>query len=360
MVEYSYTFSAAGNIRPDVRAPMFIVAANDTPLLATLGQRPVAAKNFSWFLEDLPNPTELASPEAEATVTVGGTGARPTYTGVVTKHTLDFNVTETMRSTEQYSVTDEYYYKAQKAGLALAKLFEADLHWSEYSAYNATGSTPGLVGVIPWLCESGALRHSGAASGSIGGNTVTSTYFSTWRDCKKIDNAVMTESTFNTTIGNAWAQGCSIPDVIGFCGADVKRRLSNFNLIFNTGATSSAHDVSITRTVQREMKTRQISVDHFDTDFGMVSVVLDRYMNSSFSYTATGQATSSDNFLAGGDDTIFFIDPAYFRRAVLRPFMRKDLAPSDDSQRGYVVAELGLEVGNPKAGFGLSRTDGAT
>lgn len=358
MVEYTYTFHEANNIRPDVRPEMFLIAANDTPLLATLGDRPVDAKIFTWQMEDLANPTSVKSPEAESTVTASSvTGGRPQMSGLITKYSEDFNVSNTLRSVSQYGVDDEYYYKAQKVALKLAKEFEVLLHWGTHAAYDTTTSAPGTVGVIKWLLETGALRSSGAASGTVGLNTVPAAYFSVWRDCKKQNTSVLTEDLFNQTIGQAWSIGTSISDLIGFCGADVKRRLSNFNLVYNTGATTSAHTVSINRTHQAEMKRRQVSMDFYESDFGAFGVVLDRYMNSSFSLTATGQATTADNFVAGGDDSIFFIDPAYWAKAVLRPLGLMHLAPTDDSKKGYVVGEMGLECGNPKAGFGISQTD---
>lgn len=358
MVEYSYGFHSAGNIKDDVRPEMFIVAANDCPLLATLPTRPVGAKLFEWFVDTLPNPTSVAAAEAEATVTTGATGTRPRWANVVTKYTEDFFVTNTLRAVDQHMVTDEYYYKAQKAALALAKRFDTLLHWGTYVAYGSAASVPRSVGIIPWLQELGMGRAQSASTTVVGPNTISSTYYPYWKDCYK-DSTALSEGVFQAGLATAYNLGTSISDCIGFCGATVKNRLSNFQMVYNTTATTSAHDVSVNRTMQKEMKTRQVAMDYYDSDFGTFGIVIDRRMTASFSFTTTTQTTSINKFVSGGDDTIFFIDPAYFSKAVLRDFGRMDLAPTDDSQRGYVVAEMGLEVGNPLAGFGFSRTDNA-
>lgn len=370
--EYNYTFYNANNVKDDVRDSFFVVSPNDTPLLAMLEVRPVYSKVFEWLMEDIAQPTSKRSGEAEGAINATEiTGTRPRVLGVIQKLTNTFGVTETDRATQKYGLADEYFYKAQKAFLLLAKDFETSLHWGQYNAFDGGTTTTDteMAGLIQWLALTGAHRDQGDSSATIAGNSsFPSTYFSTWHDCVAKSTGILSEDTFNSRIQAAWEIGTSISDCVGLCGGDVKRRISQFNLVYNQGGGNINTGVgtelyeSINRTMQKEMKTRQVSMDYYESDFGAFPILLDRYMNSNFSYD-TGEggtsATSSDDFIVGGDDTIVFFDPSYFRLATLRPFQTIDLAKTLDAQTGYVVAELGLEVGNPKAGFGISRVDNA-
>lgn len=364
-VERTYSFYAAGNIKDDVRDSLFMVSPNDTPLLAMLGRRKVRSKVFDWLLDDLPRPTTTGDPEPEASLGAQITGQRLRMIGHIEKESRYWQVSRSQMEVDQYAVANEYEYKAQKAFLYLAKLFEAKLLWQTHAAYGSDAAEPAMHGIIPWLCKSGAARDAGDTSVAIGPNSspaLADEYFSTWYDCF-VNSTVLGESLFNERIQAAWEVGTDINSVFGLCGGAVKRRLSDFNLVYNQGTANDTElSESINRTMQKEIKSRQVSMDRYDSDFGAFNIVLHRDMNANFSFDAGlggTSGTTTDDLQAGGDDTVVFMDPAFFHIAEFRDFEQHDLAPTDDSIKGYVVAEMGVEVGNPKGGFGISRVDNA-
>jgi hypothetical protein len=311
-------------------------------------------------MEDLPNPTSAAAGLNETSIGSQLTSTLPRLNQITKRLSRYFEVTLTAMHADQYALSGtQYAYKAQKAFLALAKQFETDLIWSAYTAYDSAGAARSFGGLIPWLMTLGEARSVGDSTASYAGNSaIPDEYFSQWYDCQ-LNNTVLTEEVWNTQLQSAYQNGVDISSCIAICGGPTKRRISKFNLQIQDGdSTSADHIATLTRTAQ-EMNMRSVSMNYYDSDFGRFGMVLHRQMNSNFSSTvASGTTgTTTDNFYAGGDDTVFFIDPAFFCISVFRPFQTLDLAPTDDTRKGYVTADLGLTVKNPKAGFGISRCD---
>lgn len=362
--ETNYTFrtEATGtNNPPQVDDNLYIISPNDTPLLALLDSESVADVVHYNMVEDIPNPTAAEAGLGETGLGTPVTGTLPRIMQQTKRLARNFEVSLTAMTAEKYALTsDQYQYKAQLAFLKLAKQFETELIWSAYAAYSSGAAARSFAGFIEWLITTGEARASGDSTCNVAGNSVLpSGYFSGWYDCYA-NSTVMTEDVMNGQLQNAYQRGTDISSTIAVCGGTVKRRISNFSLVYNEGATSAARNVSLTRTMQ-EMNRRSVSMDYYESDFGPFGVVLHRQMNSAITSTfavASGTTgTTGDNFKAAGDDTIFWFDPAFFSIATFRPFQTHDLAPTDDSRKGYVTADLGLWVKNPKAAFGISRVD---
>jgi hypothetical protein len=74
----------------------------------------------------------------------------------------------------------------------------------------------------------------------------------------------------------------------------------------------------------------------YESDFGLIQVVLDRWVPQGTTATATTNSAGR----------AFFIESSLVRVAFLRPIKHVPLPPSGDSARGMVLGELTLEVGN--------------
>lgn len=366
MVEYLYSFHNANNIPLDVDQRIHIVDANDTPFLASLDTRSVNDKEFHVLMDDLPRPTARVATEAENTVGTGATGQRFRASMVVEKHSRNFSVTNSARASSMYGTTqDEYFYKAAKESLALLKDFEMNMLWGTYTAWSSDTAANATAGIIEWLLKGGGARNQGATAATISGNSLPDEFFPYWNDVHLTNNAAMTEDVFNTSLGAAWAIGTPMTNLICMCSKEFKRRLSNFGLYFRDGDnTSSSHDTMVNHTLQADMSSRRVFLDWYESEYGKLGFIISRDFISGISINAGyggTSATTSDDFKAEGDQCAIFYDREFFKIAEYRGIERRDGAQTAtaDSQAGFVVAEMGLHVGNPKGGFGISRVDGA-
>jgi len=75
------------------------------------------------------------------------------------------------------------------------------------------------------------------------------------------------------------------------------------------------------------------AADVYMSDFGTISVVPNRFMNST----------------NNGDETAFIVDPDMAAVSFLRPFQTIELAKTGDAEKTQLLAELTLEVKNQGA-----------
>lgn len=358
--ETNFSFRAVDNNKPQVDDNLYIISPNDTPLMALLDTESVGDVVHTNFAEDLPNPTAPGTGLDESSIGAAVAGTLPRINQITKRMARNFEVTLTAMHADQYALNGtQYAYKAQKAFLVLAKQFETDLLWSAYSAYSSADAARSFAGLMEWLMTTGEARSVGDSTVSVAGTSaLPAAYFGQWYDCQ-LNNTVLTEEVWNTQLQAAYQNGVDISSTIALCGGPTKRRISKFNLQIQDGdSTSADHIATLTRTAQ-EMNMRSVSMNYYDSDFGRFGMVLHRQMNSNFDFQVGSgtTGTTTDDFIAGGDDTVVFIDPAFFCISVFRPFQTQDIAPTTDTRKGYVTADLGLTVKNPKAGFGISRCD---
>jgi hypothetical protein len=104
----------------------------------------------------------------------------------------------------------------------------------------------------------------------------------------------------------------------------LKQKVSGFtgNAAYRVNTDNSVGNVTVVA-----------GADLYQSDFGILSLVPDRFMRSD-------------------DREVLILDPEYAALAYLRPFQTKDLAVNGDSERSQLLAELTLEV-RQEAGHGI-------
>jgi hypothetical protein len=134
---------------------------------------------------------------------------------------------------------------------------------------------------------------------------------------------VFAESALNTVIEECWNEGAS-PSII-MCNGGNKRRIS------------SAFTGNSTRYKDSIDKKLVASIDFYDSDFGELTVVPNRFMRT--------------NNPAGANNSynVFVLDPQYAAVAFLDTMQQKPLAETGHSLRTLVWCEYGLQVDNEKA-----------
>ena len=219
----------------------------------------------------------------------------------------DIGVSETQRAIASAGFKDVYAYEIQKAVKRLSIKLERIAFGLLSTATGATGSARVMRGFQSFIA--------------------TNTTFVAGADATH--DAVLTSQDFNDMLNTIYSAGGNPEQV--YVSPKVKRQVSAFTLPQqnrNIGAVDK----------------RLISgIDFYDSDFGLIQIVLDRWVpESTNTTTATASATST-----GGK--MFFLQRSINRLAWLRPMQHNLIGRRGDSVAGVVVGEVTLEVLNEKA-----------
>jgi len=200
------------------------------------------------------------------------------------------NITETQEVIAKYAgVQSEVEYQVRKKFVELAK----DVEYSLLVGTSTAGGTAAArkLGGLLTVITTNTATASGAAS--------TGTAF---------------EDTLNDLFETMFGTG-QTPDTVLVAGA--RKRII------------SALTQNVTRNVDAMAKTQINSINIYDSDFGTVNIILDRYVPST---------------------SLFAVKLEFFRTAYLRKFKRIPLAKTSDATRVAIVGELTLDVLHEEAG----------
>lgn len=136
-------------------------------------------------------------------------------------------------------------------------------------------------------------------------------------------SALFTEANLNQVIQDIWDEG-GAPSII-MCNGGNKRRISQAF----TGNSTRYKDAVDKKLVN--------SIDFYDSDFGELTVVPNRFMRTN------NPGSNNDSY------NVFVLDPEYAAVAYLDPVQQKPLAETGHSISRLIWAEYGLQVDNEKA-----------
>jgi hypothetical protein len=138
-------------------------------------------------------------------------------------------------------------------------------------------------------------------------------------------SVVFAEADLNSVIEQIWTEG-GTPSII-MCNSGNKRRIS------------SAFTGNSTRYKDAIDKKLVNSIDFYDSDFGELTVVPNRFMRTN----NPGEGENDDSF------NVFVLDPEYAAIAYLDPVQQKPLAETGHAVSRLIWCEWGLQVDNEKA-----------
>jgi len=127
----------------------------------------------------------------------------------------------------------------------------------------------------------------------------------------------LSETMFNDYLANNWDGTAEVPQE-AFMGAAIKRRISGFT-------------AGSTKNTDNEDKRLVNAVDVYESDFGIIKLFLHRYANAG--------ATNND---------LVLVNPDFAKIGFLRRPEYVETAKTGDATQGYYVADLTLQVSNPK------------
>lgn len=240
----------------------------------------------------------------------------------------DVAATETQRAVNPAGFKDAYSYTVAKATKAVARNIEATLFASITSATGASGTAR-------------VMRTFQHTKFLISATTATEPVLNV-RDLGTtgVTNAGLTEFDFNELLELVYTNGGNPEQA--YASPATKRVISSFGTKsgFASGSSFAINQVNIAA----EAKKLIGSIDVYDSDYGLIQIVLDRWVpQAPDGATATGQDAAAYN------GTLFFLERAKNRLAWLRPVQHTIIGKSGDSVRGMVLGEVTLEVLNEAA-----------
>lgn len=302
------------------------------------------------------------SAQAEGATYTSGTPQYPARLKSVAEiQGKQFSVSDTDRAMSQYGMTDRFAYEALKTTEGVVNQFEHSFWWSPGTApagadLDSAGGTTYYArqtqGLVHWICKSGLQRSKiglGQASFTDGhGNEfgANSPALNTGASSYAYDAGGLNldDTMFKDDL---MAQWYSITGrqagAVGFAGAKIKNLISRFALTANGPVNE--------RTLEAASKRLVDAVDYYETDFGVVSINLCRYLNISGQSVTIAQSTGSVS--VPYNEVLLFIQPQYFKIGVVRPVYMSPLGKTGDLESGLVRGEQGLICRNPQAGVAV-------
>lgn len=225
----------------------------------------------------------------------------------------DIGVSETQRAVSPAGFKDAYAYEIQKATKRLAIKLEKIVFANLTTATGASASARTMKGFQSFITTNTA--YAGAQAGTNSGDAT---------HAGQLDSR-----DFNAMLQTIYEAGGNPEQV--YVSPVVKRQISSFTVN------------SQNRNIAAVEKKLVAAIDLFDSDFGLIQIVVDRWIPQA---TNTGTATSTSLDVSG---QMFFLQRAMNRLAWLRPMAHSLVGKRGDSVAGIVVGEATLEVLNEKA-----------
>ena len=279
------TYVAVGN-KEDISDLVTNIAPKDTPVFSTIGSTTATAVKHSWLEDTMPSPAK--SPKVEgAQRSVGDPDPRMALDNVTQIFSRGYEVTATQEAVKKHGIESEISYQMQKAMKAVALDVEKAII-EQTSKVVGTASAARELGGIPYFVTTNVLANGGTPR-------------------------AFTETLLNDALQAIYGFGGN-PGV-AVMGGKQKR-------------AASAWTAGSTKFLEADATKLQAKISVYESDFGVVKLLLDRWMPAG---------------------AVYVLDTQYLKTAWLRRFKTEDLPKTHDSIRKDIIGELTLECRAEKA-----------
>jgi hypothetical protein len=296
--------------REDLTDVIYDISPQDTPIMSSIGKGNARAVYHEWQTDSLAAATtaNAAVEGADATdAAVSPTTRLGNYTQIVTK---TIRVSGTLESVDKAGRKSEKAYQMAKASAELKRDIETIITANQgRDAGDATNARK-MGALLSWI----------KTNSSVNGTSVTGVDPTTIGVSTRTDGTqrTFTEQLLKDVVQEVFVSGGT--PTLAVMRPALKQKISSFTGISQHRInTQGSGDVTILA-----------GADLYQSDFGVLQLVPDRFMRSS-------------------DREVLILDPEYAALAYLRPFSTKDLAVTGDSERSQILAELTLEMRNEAA-----------
>jgi len=318
----SYAFDGSdlksGVAREDLLEQITNISPYDTPFVSQAPK--VGCKHIyhQWLIDSLGSQAGLNGSVEGADWALDTTTVPTRVFNVTMILRKDIGLSESQRAVDTAGFADQYAYEVQKATKELAIRLETCVFANLSTATGASGTARVMKGLQSFIVTNTAL--AGTNGGTLGDAT---------------HDGIVSVGDFNDMLNAIYSQGGNPEQV--YVSPKVKRQVSAFTVPGAAAGTPHARNIAA---VDRKLVG---AIDFYDSDFGLIQIVLDRWVpESTNTTTATASATAT-----GGQ--MFFLSRAINRLAWLRPVHHELVGKRGDSVAGLVVGEVTLEVLSEKA-----------
>tara|TARA_Y100001937_G_scaffold114447_1_gene164187 strand:- start:216 stop:1172 length:957 start_codon:yes stop_codon:yes gene_type:complete len=302
----TYSVYDAKGLREDLSDIIYSIAPTETPFMSGIGKEKATAVLHEWQTDSLAS-ASAANAQVEGDEI---SFAAPTATTRVNNRTQisrkSVIVSGTLESVTKAGRNNELAYQISKASKELKRDMESSLTANNSPVVGDDSTARELAGLAGWI-QANNDAGAGGANGQVSSVDVPGT--------ARTDGTqrAFTESQLKSVIKKCWDEGGD-PSMI-MVGSFNKQVLSGF-----TGGS--------TRFDPAENKRLVAAVDVYESDFGSMTVVPNRFQRAR---------------------DVFVLQPDMFATAFLRDFQIMDLAKTGDATKQALLAEYTLVSRNEKA-----------
>ena len=299
------TYTAIG-MREDLSDVIYNISPTDTPFMSSIGKNKASATYHEWQTDSLDAAALGGAVEGAdaSSITASPTTRIGNRTQIFTKSVA---VAGTLEAVDKAGRKSEKAYQLAKVSAELKRNIELTLLSNQVTATGNSSTARTLGGLQAWL----NTNYDGAGTAGSGGTTAR----------VEGTNRTFTETILKTVVAEVYTAG-GTPKVLMVNPAH-KQLVSAF-----AGIAAQRYMAP-----SNEPTTIIGAADVYMSDFGTISVVPNRFMNST----------------NGGNEVAFLVDPDMAAVSYLRPFETIELAKTGDSEKTQLLAELTLEVKNQAA-----------
>ena len=313
----------SGVAREDLLEQITNISPYDTPFVSQAPKVSCRHIYHQWLIDSLaavgtyPNDLTGANEGGDWSLDATTTPTRDFNITMILRK--DIGLSESQRAVDTAGFKDQYAYEVQKATKELAIKLERVVFGAVTTATGASGTARVFRGLQTFIGTNTA--YAGANSGAASGTAAS--------------DGQLGVGDFNDMLNAIYTQGGNPEQV--YVSPKVKRQISAFTVPGAAAGTPHARNIAA---VDKKLVG---AIDFYDSDFGLIQIVLDRWVpESTNTVTAVASATNT-----GGQ--MFFLSRAINRLAWLRPVQHQLVGKRGDSVAGLVVGEVTLEVLSEKA-----------
>ena len=292
-------------VREDLANVIYDISPTDTPVMSSIGKARATQTNHEWQTDALAAATTanaLIEGDDAAAASLSPTTRVGNYTQIVGK---TVQVSGTLEAVDKAGRKSEKAYQLAKAASEIKRDIETIIMANQAKTNGtATSGARKMGSFLSYITSNMSKGSAGTNPTGDGSDIRSDTTTRTFLESMLKDIAQQVFEDGGTPKMLVVPPGLKAT-VSGFAGVAQQR--------YVTGA---------------EPTTIVAAAGAYLSDFGLISIVPDRFMRS------------TDSLL---------IDPEYAALAYLRPFQTNDLAKTGDSDKTQILAELTLEVRNEKA-----------
>jgi hypothetical protein len=304
-------YQSIGN-REDLSDVIYSISPTDTPIMSSIGKTKATAVYHEWQTDSLAANTTanaLVEGATASDITVSPTTRLGNYTQIVGKTVM---VSGTLEAVDKAGRKSEKAYQLAKVSSEIKRDMETIITANQGQSAGNT-STARTLGALLSYIKSNTSKNGTATTGvdpvTVGVSTRTDGTTRTF-----------TEAMLKTVIASVFSAG-GTPSAL-FVSPTQKQVVSGF-----TGLAAQRYQVPTSG-----QATILAGADLYQSDFGVLSIVPDRFMRSR---------------------DALILDPEYAALAFLRPFQTNELARVGDAEKTQILAEFTLEVRNEAAHGGV-------